>query len=202
MLATEQEFIARSRNGILVGAFDSEGKLLGTVSALRTDAAEELNTTWDKLTGNGTLSTHKADGKILVCVAISTAAREAVQETKADETLLHDIAPNYIEEYLRSELDPIVRFHRKPKGGLPGATLVRVIRDGRMQDKDALGYCTVFAYPEITGEILFTKDASVGVQLIEACMMLARQLGIIYVYAFSRPAGFRKYVEAKIKEKA
>ncbi|MBI2546518.1 acyl--CoA ligase [Candidatus Woesearchaeota archaeon] len=200
LLATEQEFIARSRNGILVGAFDNSGNLLGTVSALRIDNAEELYTTWDKLTGNGTLSTHKANGKILVCVAISTAAKETVQETSSDETLLKEAAPKYVEEYLKSDLDPIVRFHRKPKGGLPGAKLIKVIKDGRVQDAGALGYTIIFEYPEITEEISFTKNASVGVQLIEACMMLAQQLGITKVYAFSRPAGFRKYVAEKIKK--
>ena len=54
-------------------------------------------------------------------------------------------------------------------------------------------------YPEITKEVHLTEDASVAVNLIESVMLVARQLEIKNVYAFSRPSGLASYFSKKYK---
>ncbi len=207
LTSTEKEFRIRSKNGFLIGALNFNNNLLGTVSALRANNIEALKKTkWDRLTDKGTLSTNNPDGKALVCVAISTLRKENKSDNhksrkkKVNNILLKKLADKYLDDYLKSNIDPIVRFHKKPKGGLKkGAKLISVIKGGRNKDKDALGYSILFAYPEINNaRILFSENSSVGTQLIEAVLMFSQQLGIKHVFAFSRPAGLRKYLEEKL----
>jgi len=88
-----------------------------------------------------------------------------------------------------------MKFHQKPKGGLTeGATLVDVIENGRPEDKSALGYNMLLKYPAPSGKVSITEGASAAQQLIEVILLLASDMGIKNVYAYSRPGGLAQYL--------
>ena len=99
-----------------------------------------------------------------------------------------------VKEYLLMGKDDTYNFHAKPKGGFTkGASLIKLLPNSRHYDQRALGYNMLLKYPKITKEVHVSNDASVATQLIETVMLVARQLGIENIYAFSRPADAAKY---------
>src|SRR3989338_6235339 len=130
------------------------------------------------------------NGKALVCVSICSADYRAKEIPAAGR--IPDVAE--VEKYLPN--DPVYKFHQKPKGGGAGATLVGLIEGGRPEDKSPLGYNMLLKYPE-PKNIALTEDAPVSNQLIETVLVLAEDLGIKDVYAYSRPGGLAGYLSTK-----
>ncbi|HXK38574.1 MAG TPA: hypothetical protein VJ043_00600, partial [Candidatus Paceibacterota bacterium] len=80
------------------------------------------------------------------------------------------------------------------KGGQAGAELVGVIPAGRSEDKSSLGYTMLLKYPAPAENASVANDAPVSNQLIEAVLVLAKDIGIKDVYAYSRPGGLASFV--------
>lgn len=216
--STLDEFVARASNAVLIGVFDKKNALLGTISALQlsTEAIDKIGnsqpwSTWDGTTAQGTLSTNNHKGTTMVCVAISVAlsktksagkspsakstkwtksteSTESAKKTSVREKKIKLTSQN-LKDYLASDQDSVVRFHRRAKGGLAtGAKLTKVIPQGRPADQDALGYNVIFEYPQLNKKPAINPSASLGTQLIEAALYYSYQQGIKKIIAYSRPA--------------
>lgn len=177
-----------SKQFILV-AIDSTEQLAGQIAIIRTGLSEQelLHVTYDELLTNKVLDSH---GGALVCISICSAdfQPKPVPEVK----YIPD--PDRVRAYIRAGNDPVMRFHQKPKGGLEsGAELVDVIPGGRPEDKSACGYNMLLKYPTPDGATL-TPQAPLSNQLIEGALLMADDLGIERVYAFSRPGGLAYYL--------
>ena len=203
-----REFTARAKNGLLIGALHKSGNLVGTVSAIRVNEADldkigsknHWANTWNGVTGSGTLTTHFHKGNSLVCVAISTeptsmtSASKSEAHAKQTREKLPTLTQASLKEYLKGSTDPIIRFHRKPKAGLKtGAKITKIIPRGRPKDKDALGYNLLMKYPSLLRKPKVNPESSIGVQLIEAALLLAFSNKVKSVYAYTRPALLRKH---------
>ncbi|HEY4527100.1 MAG TPA: class I adenylate-forming enzyme family protein [Candidatus Paceibacterota bacterium] len=174
---------------MIVMAIDAEEKIAGQIAFVRTDLSEEelLKTTYADLLTPKVLS---AKGKSIVCISICSAEYKAkpIPEVKTAPN------PSDVQTYLEEGKNPVMRFHQKPKGGLAaGASLVGLIPGGRPKDKSACGYNMLVAYPSPAAEIHITEDAPVSNQLIEAALLLAHDMGLKHVYAYSRPGGLAAY---------
>ena len=188
---SKETFSAQVRNGIVIAAVDKRDEVKGVVSLIRTNLGEkELSgITYETLTSGQSLSGNQPEGKNLVCVSICSSNYKAegfpeISEIPGAET---------VRKYLESGLDPVFNFHKKAKGGFEkGAGLVAIIPNGRPEDRRALGYNLLLKYPELAKRPEIS-GASAAVQLMEAVMTFAWQLGISDVYAFSRPIGFADY---------
>lgn len=130
------------------------------------------------------------NGKALVCVSICSADYRAKEISAVSG--IPDVAE--VEKYLPN--DPVYKFHQKPKGGGAGAELAGLIPGGRPEDASSLGYNMLLKYPE-PKNIVITEDAPISNQLIEVVLLLAEDLGIKDVYAYSRPGGLAAYVSTK-----
>ncbi|MBI5457275.1 acyl--CoA ligase [Candidatus Kaiserbacteria bacterium] len=171
---------------LTVLAIKLDDSLAGQIALVRTNlsAAEILKKTYTEM-----LSPEVADrnGKALVCVSICSADYRAKDiPTVADIPSIAEV-----EKYLPN--DPVYKFHQKPKGGGGGAELVGLIPNGRPEDKSSLGYNMLLKYPE-PKNIVIDENAPVSNQLIEVVLLLAQDLGIKDVYAYSRPGGLASYV--------
>ncbi|OGG28531.1 hypothetical protein A2971_03530 [Candidatus Gottesmanbacteria bacterium RIFCSPLOWO2_01_FULL_46_21] len=186
--STLEEFCARTQNGLVFGAFEEKEGLVGTLSCVQVSNVDKIKT-WNQATGNGTLSNHDSNGDTLLCVAIS------VKNTTGAKPY-HTGGVKSIEEYVKSGKDHVLEFHRKPKGGIGGATVWKILKNGRPNDKESMGYNVLMKYPEITKntKIVRSNTSSPSVLLIEHALLYARDHEIRNVIAFSRPAGFRKYL--------
>jgi len=210
--AKRAEFEARARNGYVIGVFDEDENLQGILSALQI-SEKKLNKaqTWNEVSGNGTLQTNDPKGEVLLCISISVEisqdGMESLNKTRKRiaKNKLHLLAEGVVDEYVKTNLDNVIRFHRKPKGGMKeGARVTKIIPQGRPEDSDALGYNILMEYPDIeksTG-IIKSKHDSPSVLLIEQAMMLAKEKGCKRVIAFSRPAQFRLHLERAIGDSA
>ena len=78
-----------------------------------------------------------------------------------------------------------------------GAHLIDVIAGGRMKDASSLGYTMLLKYPEPVDDIAISEGAPVSNQLIEIALLLAHDLGIKHVYAYSRPGALASYLSTK-----
>lgn len=187
------EFRQRAKNGKLFGVFNGLEELLGSLSCVRLkmDDLEKIKT-WNEATAKGTLKNNDFSGDALVCVAISV--KRHFKEVPAEKKIEESLAKEKIEEYVKSRKDYVLNFHAKSKGGLPGATVWKILEKGRKKDKESMGYNVLLKYPEIKQKIIKTPNASPSVMLIEEAMVTAKEYGIKYVIAFSRPGGFRKYL--------
>lgn len=199
--ATLSEFSARAQNGLLFGVFGEKKGLLGTISCVQLplQIVKRLKT-WKEATGNGTLANHDDNGDTLLCVAISVKSDSLISSINPippTQTIkLQRIAKQKIAEYVNSSLDHVLEFHRKPKGGLPGATVWKILENGRPDDKESMGYNVLMKYPEITKgtKIVRSNAASPSILLIEHVLSYAQKHGIKHVIAFSRPIGLRDYL--------
>ncbi|MBI4062512.1 acyl--CoA ligase [Candidatus Gottesmanbacteria bacterium] len=192
--STLKEFRSRTINGLLYGAFEEKDGLVGSLSCVRVSHPEKLKT-WNEASANGTLANYDLNGDTLLCVAISV---KGPKSTHIPE--VHVNPKQYIEEYVRSSNDHVLEFHRKPKGGLRGATVWKILENGRSDDKESMGYNVLMKYPEIKKgtKIVRSAASSPSVLLIEHALLYAKDHGIKNVIAFSRPAGFRKYLMDKV----
>lgn len=186
------EFKKQIKNGSAIVAIDNNNKVCGLILLIRTNILEkELSLlSYSKITSTDGNSINSDDGKSFVCVAICSSNYKPYDIPKVDKhPLLKDV-----EKYLFAGEDSVYNFHVKPKGGLDsGASLISLLPNARPQDKRSLGYNMLLKYPKITKDIHLTEDASVATQLIESVMLVARELGIKNVYAFSRPSGLAQY---------
>lgn len=189
--ATLEEFCTRTQNGLFFGVFDDSEDLIGSLSCVRAFHPEKL-TTWNEAVKN-----HNPKGDTLLCIAISVKLSRRAKLVHFGSVKVNP--EKYIEEYVRSGKDHVLEFHKKPKGGLPGATVWKILENGRPEDKEAMGYNVLMKYPEITKGTKIEKSnaASPSVLLIEHALLYAKEHGIKGVFAFSRPSGFRKYLEEK-----
>lgn len=196
-----KKFRLQAKNGILIGAFDFKGNLLGTLSALRTskkklDSIGKKNrraNTWAGITGNGTLSTHNNKGIALICVSITTKSDSTSSFSEPSEKK-NKLTKKSLVDYLKSDKDSVINFHKKPKGGQgQGAEVVKVIENGRPEDKEALGYNILMQYPTPKKLPELNSRSSIGSQLIEAALNFAYQKNLDYIYVYTRPSGLSQF---------
>jgi len=209
------EFKERAKNGYLIGVFDEEENLCGTLSALQI-AEEKLTniSTWNELTGNGTLNTNDVNGNILLCVTISINGEDITNNILSSENLMvnsllkdeweknsqykdiiENLAKSVIENYIETNLDNVIRFHRKPKGGLSkGGEVIKIFPNSRIEDKDSLGFNVLIEYREINEQTEIIKSkSSPSVLLMEHAFSLAKEKNC-KVAAYSRPAQLKLHL--------
>lgn len=191
------EFVSRAGNGILIGAFDKQNKLHGTISALQITKHQIENCQkWAQITGNGTLKTNNHRGGVLLCVAISTQPNPNRKPSGALPSKVKFSEAEF-KKYLKSDKDYVVRFHRKPKGGfLKGARLIKILPRFRPEDKDALGYNLLMEYPALKVKPEVNQTFSCGTQLVEAALLYAFYHHLQNVYVLTRPAQAAQYFAA------
>ncbi|MDO8451671.1 MAG: class I adenylate-forming enzyme family protein [bacterium] len=202
--ATREEFIARAQNALLLGVFEEQAGLVGTLSCVRLEHGVVATLkTWDQATSHGTLENNNPNGDTLVCVAISVKSKSnngTIQQlNNSDEARLRPMARKKIQEYLALGRDHVIEFHKKSKGGLPGAVVWKILENGRPEDRESLGYNILMKYPSLDTieKITFTPPQAGGtpsILLIEHALSYAKKEGIKEVIAFSRPAGLRNYL--------
>lgn len=202
--SSKEEFEQRAKNGYLLGVFNEQGNLFGILSALQTtkEKLEEVET-WDEATGKGTLQTHDPAGEVMLCASITVADQSLASNEKKPGFISQGLADRVVSDYLQTNLDNVIRFHRKPKGGMErGGEVKKILPQGRPEDTDAMGYNVLMEYPEIDKRkrILKTKDFTPSVLLIEQAMQLAKEKGCTRVMAFSRPAQFRLHLAKALDE--
>lgn len=175
--------------------------------------------TWDSFCGEGRLDTTEPDGDALFCVAVTTmdagprpllAVPDSIHPAldlarllseKRDEKdpesrrIADALASACAESYVPK--DYVVRFHGRPKGGImEGAWIVTILRNGRPEDRDSMGYNVILAYPDWPADRPFPSstpsDVSAGSALVLAAARLAAIKGLKVVAPYSRPAGFRR----------
>jgi acyl-CoA synthetase (AMP-forming)/AMP-acid ligase II len=191
-----EEFAQRAQNGYLIGVFNEEESLLGTISCLQT-AAKDLHVaqTWDQITSNGTLKNNNVKGEIMLCASITVDSADDSIQVSAE--ISQKLADSVINDYIKTGLDNVLRFHAKPKGGMEeGAKVTKVLPQGRPEDTEAMGYNVLVEYPVLDKrkKIVRSKSAPPSFLLIEQAMQLAKQKECKRVIAFSRPAQFRLHL--------
>ena len=179
-------------NTTTIMAIDKDAKIKGLITFIRLDETTNKlsNFTYNKLVCLQEKNIVDNNGDSLICISICgpNYRKEPIPNVKKVLQI------EEVKEYLLMGKDSVYNFHAKPKGGFDkGASLISLLPNSRPQDKRSLGYNMLLEYPEITKEIHLTEDASVAAQLIESVMLIARQLGIKNVYAFSRPSGLASY---------
>ncbi len=175
---------------VILAVVDQSGKIAGQIAFVRTNLseAELLKTTYADLLAPKVLN---AKGNSIACISICSAEYKAKPIPTVENTPSREDVQTYIDE----GKDPVMRFHQKPKGGLSeGASLVGLIPNGRPEDKSACGYNMLLKYPSVKEGVKISEDAPVSNQLIEAAMLLAHDLGLANVYAYSRPGGLAAYL--------
>ena len=194
LVSSLNEFVNRATNGILIGAFDKQNKLQGTISALQmTEEGIKSGKKWAEITGNGTLETNNHQGNSILCVAISTLSRSNSKQSNR-----YPAKPKFSEQefkkYLASDQDYVVRFHRKAKGGFSqGAKIIKILPHSRPEDKEALGFNLLMKYPTSQQKPKVNPTSSYGTQLIEAALLYAFYRHFKNVYVLTRPAQASNY---------
>lgn len=200
--APVDEFKQRSKNGLLLGAFKETGEVIGSISCLRIGEPEIKSfKTWNEASGSGSLENNNPKGDSLLCLAISVAGRPLEKKkTLGNKKHLAKLAKKEIENYVNLGVDYVLNFHQKSKAGIDGAKIFKILENGRAEDKDSLGFNVIVKYPKISKGTKLTHNlnASASIKLIEYVLNYAKEQGIENVYAFSRPAGFRDYLNSKI----
>jgi hypothetical protein len=94
-----------------------------------------------------------------------------------------------VEVYLKENIDPVIKFHKQPKAGLKSGTKnFKIIPQARPGDIAALGFGVLMEYPSLkTEKPIITIDASLGQQLVEAALILAKKQNINFVQVLTRP---------------
>lgn len=170
-------------------AIDAGDSVAGQIAFIRTDlnGAELLNKEYDDLLKP---DVSKPNGKAIVCVSICSAGFKP----KPTPSVAKIPDAETVKEYVLEGHDPVFNFHGKTKGRQSGAELMGVIPGGRPEDKSSLGYTMLLKYPEPAENASISDDAPVSNQLIEAVLMIAKDIGIKDVYAYSRPGGLASFV--------
>ncbi len=208
--ATLSQFRSRATNGILWGAFEESAGLVGSLSCVRLSLQEiQKLRTWDEATAEGTLSNDDPHGDTILCVAISVASRSRArsadkkQRSPAVESAMRQAAQKMIHDYVTSGKDHVLQFHTQPKAGIRGATVWKILANGRPEDRESMGYNVLMKYPALseTTKIVRSRSASPSFLLIEHALLFAKKMGLGNVIAFSRPSGFRQYLLEKVQKK-
>lgn len=188
--STLKEFITRTQNKLFFGIFEEHEGLIGSLSCVRVFHPEKLKT-WDEA-----VKSHNPRGDTLLCMAISVVTSNNTTIQHYNNTKLKALAKKYIKKYVASNNDHVLNFHIKPKGGIPGATVWKILENGRPQDEEAMGYNVLMKYPTIdeNTKIVRSNAPSAAILLIEHALLFAKKHGVKTVLAFSRPAGFRHYL--------
>ena len=191
--STLKEFIARTHNGLFFGVFEEQNGLVGSLSCVQISHPEKINT-WRGACANGTLANHDPKGDTLLCIAISVISSRRAKLVHFGSVKVDP--KKYVREYVNSGRDHVLEFHRKPKGGIPGATVWKILENGRPEDEEAMGYNVLMKYPTIDESLTIVRSnaPTPAVLLIEHALLYAKKHGIKHVIAFSRPSGFRKYL--------
>src|SRR3989344_6056194 len=171
---------------LTVLAAKPDDSLAGQIAIIRTSLSADqlLKTKYAELLSPGVTD---RNGTALVCVSICSADYRPKDIPEVTRT--PDIAE--VQKYLPD--DPVYKFYQKPKGGGGGAELVGLIQGGRPEDKSSLGYNMLVKYPE-PKDVTIDENAPVSNQLIEAVLLLAQDLGIKDVYAYSRPGSLASHL--------
>ena len=174
---------------LVILAAKPDDTLAGQIALIRTNLSGEelLKKKYAELFSADVID---RNGKALVCVSICSADYRAKEIPAAGR--IPDVAE--VEKYLPN--DPVYKFHQKPKGGGGGAELVGLIPNGRPEDASSLGYNMLLKYPE-PHKVVIDDNAPVANQIIESVLLLAEDLGIKDVYAYSRPGGLAGYLSTK-----
>ncbi len=227
--STLEEFEARAKNGILFGVFEEKAGLVGSLTCMRVkEQIIDSMTRWAEATDNGTLKNSDPAGDTLLCVAISVKSSSPVIPAEApprsgkyswgagiytdniygsqiksgmtiDEAKLKQLAKEKIEEYINSDYDHVLNFHRQGKAGLPGAKVWKILEGGRKEDQSSMGYNVLMKYPSVDSAKLVRSNVQrPSILLIENALLYAKEKGIKEVVAFSRPSGFRDYLIKQI----
>ena len=192
LAGSQEEYEKGMSKHITILAAKPDDTLAGQIAVVRTSLSEKelLAKKYDELVSEA----FDRDGNSLVCVSICSADFKQ-KDTPAVGKVP---TPEEVRDYLKSGYDPVMKFHQKPKGGLgAGADLIDVIEGGRAADKSSLGYTMLLKYPEPNDKTSITGTAQISNQLIEFVLVVARDLGIRNVYAYSRPGGLAQYMASK-----
>ncbi len=188
LAGTLAEYEKRDARQITILAAKPDDSLAGQIAILRTNLSGEelLGKTYAQLLTEA----FDRDGKALVCISICSA--DFKPKDIPSVTTTPTVAE--VEKYLPN--DPVYKFHQKAKGGNGGAELIGLIPNGRPEDKSSLGYNMLLKYPE-PNDIKIDEHAPASSQLIEVVLLLAEDLGIKDVYAYSRPGGLAVHLSTK-----
>ncbi|OGZ00751.1 MAG: hypothetical protein A3B13_00780 [Candidatus Liptonbacteria bacterium RIFCSPLOWO2_01_FULL_45_15] len=179
----------------IIIAVDGQNKIAGQIALIRTNLGEQelLHTKYDKLL---TPEVSHPQGKAFVCISICSAGFKP----KPVPSVVRVPDAEEVKKYLLAGNDPVYNFHQKTKGGQSeGAEFIDVIPNGRPEDKSSLGYTMLLKYPAPPENISIMNETPVSNQLIEAVLLIARDIGIKDVYAYSRPGGLAAYVSKSEK---
>lgn len=184
----------RATNGFVIGAFEDE-ILKGVLTGFR--VKEDLvknGKDWKEITGHSEFTTFDPKGKVaLLCSAASITSNAPYEEIKAT----HWPTEDEIRDYASKNLDFVVRFHKKPKGGFKeGAHVYRIILNGNPKDLSSLKTVVCFEYPPLNSikKIEFS-ESKIGIGLVEAAIIYAKDLGVEKVIALSRLGEAYKYLK-------
>lgn len=160
---------------------------------------------FDKATGRlGGWIRVKTEGKIVTADAVTSGlSKPEVCETSSRVVKFRQLHAEEVEIYLRKKIDPVIEFHRRPKAGWKqGAKVVKVVKNARPGDTPALGYGVMMEYPEFAKmpPPKISAEASLGVQLVEAAMILGKRQGFARVRVLSRPVGLLKWINKRYFE--
>ena len=175
---------------LIILAADEKNQISGQIAIIRTSLSEKelLAKKYAELLSPEVFD---REGKALVCISICSAD----YKPKPVPSVTRIPSADEVREYLADGHDPVMKFHEKPKGGLTqGAKLVDVIPEGRPEDKSSLGYNMLLKYPPPGENVTTTTGAPISNQLIEVVLLIAHDIGIKDVYAYSRPGGLASYL--------
>lgn len=102
-----------------------------------------------------------------------------------------------VETYLKKSIDPVVNFHKSPKAGLKtGARILKIISQARPGDWPSLGFGVLMEYPPFgKANPVINMKASLGQQLVEALLVLAKKQNVDTVRALTRPVKLLEWME-------
>lgn len=186
---TPEEYEKSIGRQLTILAVRPDDSLAGQIALVRSNLSgtEFLAKKYDELASEA--FDRAGDG--LVCVSICSAEYKPRSIPSVEKIP----SPEEVRTYIAEGHDPVMKFHQKPKGGqTEGAKLIDVIEGGRPKDASSLGYTMLLKYPEPVDDIKLTEGAPISNQLIEVVLLLAHDLGIKNVYAYSRPGALASYL--------
>lgn len=189
LTVSEEAYRASISKHFILLATDAAGHIAGQIAFIRTNLSESalLETAYARLLDPVVADPH---GNAIVCISICSdkyTPKEVYEAPRAPST---EEVRRYVER------DPVFLFHARRKGGGGGARLIDVIQGGRPEDRSSCGYTMLLKYPTPAESVRISEGAPVSDQLIEAVQLIARDIGIQDVYAYSRPGGLASYIAA------
>ncbi|MBI3366871.1 acyl--CoA ligase [Candidatus Roizmanbacteria bacterium] len=192
----------RATNGFVIGGF-KKNNLVGVLTGFfANEALLRTGKNWNEISGKGLFTRGNPKGSVVVLssAASLSSAGKTVNTKKSPKTKNLDIKK--IDQYIGSNQDFVVRFHKRPKAGFQkGAHVYRIISNGNPKDRESLGIVVMFEYPSLKklNKHQFT-DNKIGLGLVEAAIRYAKEQGKEKVIALSRLGEAYKYLK-KLKFK-